>query len=165
MNGFPFSLEAPGWFAVACGLALIAGGLAWVRRPAVHGWTLAGGGVGMVLLALAAGGLTWHRPGAAGDVAVMVDLSASTRGAGYRNRVELERRIRQLVGETPYHVSYFSDRNVSGASEGNVLADLPGERTGFAPPAAVGGGLVLGWGVGVPGFFPPGVSGGGVELA
>src|SRR4051794_18040097 len=41
MNGFPFSLEAPGWFAVACGLALIAAVLAWVRRPAVHRWTLA----------------------------------------------------------------------------------------------------------------------------
>src|SRR6478609_4343242 len=81
MNGFPFSLEAPGWFAVACGLALVAGVLALVRRPAVHGVTLLACAVGMVLLALAAGGLTWHRAASA-DVAVMVDLSASTRGAG-----------------------------------------------------------------------------------
>jgi hypothetical protein len=136
MNVFPFSLEAPGWFAVACGLALIAGVLALVRRPAVHGVTLVACAVGMVLLALAAGGLTWHRPASA-DVAVMVDLSASTRGAGYRNRAELERRIKQLVGQTPYHVTYFSDRNINSIGEGNVLADLPGERTVFAPPAAV----------------------------
>ncbi len=122
-------------------LALVAAALVAARRPAVHAFTLAACGFALLLLALAVGGLTWHRSSGATDVAVMVDLSASTRGASYRNRAELERRIAQLLGGVPYHVGYFSDRNISSVADGPTLADLAGERTVFAPPAA--GAVVL----------------------
>ncbi|MDB5320667.1 MAG: hypothetical protein JWN40_2298, partial [Phycisphaerales bacterium] len=88
-------------------------------------------------------------------VAVMVDVSGSTRGAGYRNRAELERRIKQLLGETPYHVSYFSDRNISVVAEGGTLGDLAGERTVFAPPAAAAVVLFSDGRFELPGIAPP----------
>jgi hypothetical protein len=138
MNGFPISLEAPGMFAGACALALLTAALVAVRRPAIHATTAAACGVALMLLALAVGGLTWRRPATGSDVVVMVDLSASTRGAGYRDRAELDRRVRELLGSTPYHLVYFSDHNTADAPvAGGALSDLAGERTVFAPPAAV----------------------------
>jgi hypothetical protein len=139
MNGFPISLEAPGMFAGACALALITVALVVVRRPAIPVMTAAACGVALMLLALAVGGLTWRRPAMGSDVAVMVDLSASTRGAGYRDRAELDRRVRELLGSTPYRLVYFSDHNTADAPVASgALGDLAGERTVFAPPAAVG---------------------------
>src|SRR5258706_15130694 len=161
MNGFPFSLDAPGWCVAASVLALVAAALVAARRRAVHSFPLAACGFALLLLALAVGGLTWHRSSGATDVAVMVDLSASTRGASYRNRAELERRIAQLLGGVPYHVGYFSDRNISSVADGPTLADLAGERAGFAPPAAGGGGGFLGWGGWGAGVGAPGGLGGG----
>jgi hypothetical protein len=138
MNGFPISLDAPGMFAGACALALLTVALVVVRRPAIPVMTAAGGGVALMLLAMAVGGLTWRRPATGSDVVVMVDLSASTRGAGYRDRAELDRRVRELLGSTPYQVVYFSDHNtIEAPTIGGALGDLAGERTVFAPPAAV----------------------------
>src|SRR5207248_6387123 len=109
-------------------------GVAIVRRPAVQPTTAVSGGLALILLALAAGGLTWHRP-AEGDVAVMADLSASTRGAAYRDRAALERRVKELLGATPHHYIYFSQQNTGTAPAGATLGDLAGEKTVFAPPA------------------------------
>lgn len=130
-----FSLASPGLFAVSCALGLIAAAIALMRHPAIHSMTGACCAIALMLFALAAGGLTWHRP-ASSDVAVMVDLSASTRGADFRHRDLLEKRIRELVGSTPYHVLYFSDHNSAQAAGGAELSDLSGDETLFAPPAA-----------------------------
>ena len=91
--------------------------------------------IGAVLLALSAGGLTLH-PRDRSHVAVMVDLSPSTRSATYRNRAALNRRISQLFGNAPYRLFAFSDGAAQALPAGEVLADLPSERTRFAPPQA-----------------------------
>jgi hypothetical protein len=89
---------------------------------------------GATLVVFAAGDPTWLIPGAQ-RVAVMVDLSPSTRTAAYRQPDLLRRRIGQLLGDTPYDVVFFSDRNTVGLlSTGTPLTDLPAEKTIFSPP-------------------------------
>jgi hypothetical protein len=66
----------------------------------------------------------------------MVDLSASTRGASFRDRATLERRVRQLLGDVPFRVTYFAQQNTVAPPDGSPLGDLPGDATRFAPPAA-----------------------------
>ena len=71
--------------------------VAVVRRPAVPRLTLAVCGSGLLLLCLAAGGVAWERP-VAKPVAVLVDLSASTRTAVYREPGALHARLAELLG-------------------------------------------------------------------
>lgn len=93
--------------------------------------------VGLVLLCLAAGGPIWRRP-AGRDVAVVIDLSPSTRSAEYRSRPQLLARIRQLLGETPYRLLYFADGEAQPFAHPDVdrFPDLPAEQTRYIPPAA-----------------------------
>lgn len=135
MIAFALVLGRPWGFAVACALGAAAAVLVWRRRPAVGAVTLLCAGIGLLGLALGAGELAWKRPASA-EVVVMVDLSASTRGAGYRERARLEQRTRELLGDTPYRTVFFSDRVVNNV-EGAVLGDLAGEQTVYAPPAAI----------------------------
>src|SRR6478672_8426857 len=65
----------------------------------------------------------------------MFYLSPSTRGAAYRDRAALDRRIRELLGNTPYHIELFTD-GTPIRDPGRALNDLPAERTRFVPPAA-----------------------------
>jgi hypothetical protein len=132
-----FTLEKPLVFAAACALALAAVAIAWRRRPAVARLTVVAGAPALLLLALAAGELTWHRPASSADVVVMVDLSASTRGASYRQPGALQRRVKELIGDTPCRVIYFAQQNSTEPPAGSAhLADMPGDRTVYAPPAA-----------------------------
>lgn len=135
MIAFALVLGRPWGFAVACALGVATAVLVWRRRPAVGVVTLLCAGIGMLALALGAGELAWKRP-ASSEVVVMVDLSASTRGAGYRDRARLEQRARELLGETPHRMLFFSERTVNSV-EGAVLGDLAGEQTVYAPPAAI----------------------------
>jgi hypothetical protein len=153
MAGIPFSIANPVVFAIAAAMVMAAVGVAIVRRPAIQATTAVCGVVALVLLALAAGGLSWHRP-AEGDVAVMVDLSASTRGAAYRDPVQLEQRVRQLLGTTTYHYVYFAEQNTGTAPAGATLGDLAGEKTVFAPPAGAAAVLLFSDGR----FEPPAIA-------
>ncbi|HEY7120667.1 MAG TPA: vWA domain-containing protein [Tepidisphaeraceae bacterium] len=156
MSWIAFTLDRPGLFAVGCALAVVAAWVAAARRPAIGAITGACFGVALVLLALAAGGLVWHRPTTdAESVAVMVDLSASTRGAAYRDPARLDARVHQLIGRTPYRVVYFAERNTPTAPGGGMLADLPGDRTVFAPPAAPAVVLFSDGRFELPAFAPP----------
>ncbi|MDB5356701.1 MAG: hypothetical protein JWN24_3154 [Phycisphaerales bacterium] len=105
-----------------------------VRRPRLPRTTLWLVGAGTLFLCLAAGGVIWQRP-TAGEVAVMVDLSPSTRTAGYRSRAALESRIAALLGKTPHRVYYFAQNVAQEAPAGATLPDLPAERTFYEPPA------------------------------
>jgi hypothetical protein len=126
--------SVPGLLA---GVALAAGAIviAILRRPSASRATLWGVGIALALLALAAGRPAWNRP-TEQKVCVMVDLSASTRTASYRDRATLDRRVRELLRDTPYEIRYFA------AGEGKVepavarLPDLPGDHTSYAPPDA-----------------------------
>ncbi|MCY2955007.1 MAG: VWA domain-containing protein [Planctomycetota bacterium] len=88
--------------------------------------------LGLVVLAMAAGGLTW-KAAEQGEVAVMVDLSPSTRTAQYRAVETLRRRVGQLLGTTRYRMIYFAAENRAKVAEGAVLDDLAAERTVFSP--------------------------------
>lgn len=135
MIAFALVLGRPWGFAIACALGVAAAVLVWRRRPAVDAVTLLCAGIGLLGLALGAGELAWKRRASA-EVVVMVDLSASTRGAGYRDRAQLEQRARELLGETPYRMVFFSDHLVNSV-HGAVLGDLASEKTVYAPPAAI----------------------------
>jgi hypothetical protein len=94
-----------------------------------------------LLLALAATQPRWERPTADESVTVMVDLSASTRSAIYRDRAALDKRLDELLGRHPYRLIYFADGAVKTGPSGDRLTDLPSRITEFAPPA--GGSVVL----------------------
>src|SRR5215218_2463360 len=107
---FTFAFPAAFWCAVA--LTVVAAAVAVYRRPAIPALTSVLASTGLLLLALAAGGPTWHRPAAA-EVVVMVDLSASTRTAQYRDAVALRERVRQLLGDVPHRMEFFADAQPS----------------------------------------------------
>jgi len=86
------------------------------------------------LLALAAGDLVWRRP-AVQRVAVMVDLSPSTRGAGFRDAKNLALRIHQLLNDVPFDLIGLGQEN-RPLQLGEPLAEMPAEYTVFHPPAA-----------------------------
>ncbi|MGE5608270.1 MAG: vWA domain-containing protein, partial [Bacillota bacterium] len=129
------SLESKSTFALATLLiAITAAIIAW-RRPAIRRLSLALIGIGLLSLAFAAGGLAWQQPSAQ-QVAIMVDLSPSTRTAQYRSTETLHRRIRQLLGNVPYHLVYFAETEQSSIPDGPTLPDLPANKTIFTPPNA-----------------------------
>src|SRR5580658_8591634 len=94
----------------AIALAACAASIARGRRismPHISAWLFAGG---LLLLALAAAGPVWLRT-KPGKIAVMVDLSPSTRGAHYRDAAQLRQRIGQLLGGLPYESLAFASEN------------------------------------------------------
>ena len=121
----PWMLVAAGVIGAAVCIAAI------VRRPAMPLSAQLLIAAGIAALALAAGGLTLNRP-VIGQITVMVDLSASTRTATYRQPQLLEQRLTQLLGNTTRRVLYFADGN----REQRPPGDLPSTRTVFAPPPA-----------------------------
>src|SRR5688500_15910289 len=119
----PVSLANPWVFVAALVLAGVTVFLARRRRVAVHRLTAGLAACAMLLLALAAGGFMWRREAAA-EVVVMVDLSASTRGAEFRDRARLEARVKELLGQTPHRTVYFAEREAAGMAEEATFADL-----------------------------------------
>ena len=133
-QNFPFFLSSP----LMLGLALIVTAMAWTliaaRRaalPILSRWLCA---MGMLCLCLAVGGMGWQRP-SPGEVAVMVDLSPSTRTADFRTRSHLEKRIHTLLGTIPYRVHYFASTIQDFSPPGEILPDIPCEQTVFQPLA------------------------------
>jgi len=128
----PVSIGSPAALTVAAliGLAAI---IVTVRRRPRHFAALFTAGT--VLLVLAAGDVRWLAP-AERQVTVMVDLSPSTRGAGFRQLDLLRNRVAQLLGQTQSKVIFFSDRNTDGALDGSLsLDEMPCEQTVFSPPS------------------------------
>jgi hypothetical protein len=93
-------------------LALVVAGM---RRPAMPRSALLLLVLGMLLLAIACGRplLKWPEPK---RVAVLVDQSASTRTAGYRDESALQQRIAQLIGDTPHEIIPFSNAAADSTS-------------------------------------------------
>ena len=116
----------------------VAMGVAVWRRVDLPRFSLAMLAAGLVCWSLAAGGAVWRRS-QPGKVMVMVDVSASTRGAAYRKRAELERRIRELIGDLRFEIVRFADGNLPDVGESR-FADVLSERTVYSSP---GGDAVL----------------------
>ena len=136
MFGDPImSLHQPGLLVIALALSALAIILALARRPAAPKLTMLLCALGLLLLSLAAGAPDWHfRPKQ--TVAVMVDLSPSTRVADYRDPMMLNRRIHDLLSDVPYQITYFSDKTADTAPSASRLQDMPADHTVFDPPAA-----------------------------
>jgi hypothetical protein len=132
--GPAFQFDSPHVLLAALLAAACIAVIALLRKPAVPRLSYALGAAGVALLALAAGEPAWNAA-AKQEVVVMVDLSASTRTAPYRSRDVLERRTRELLGGVPHRTLLFAAENRPDDGA-RVLADLPGDRTIFAPPAA-----------------------------
>lgn len=108
---------------VAGVLALIGIALVIRQRHRMGGPAAAMLIMALVLLSMAAGGIRIATQGD-GRVTVLVDESASTRGAKYHDERFLESRIRELVGALPFEVVRFTDRN--------GVTELPPLGTGSA---------------------------------
>lgn len=112
--------------ALTVGLLLVAGALlaALVRRPAMPRAAMGSILAGAALLALAAAGpaITWPEPQ---RVTVLVDRSASTRTASYREPQALAQRVGQLLGRTAHEIVPFSgdsaDRTVLPAIDAKAI--------------------------------------------
>ncbi|HSZ55313.1 MAG TPA: vWA domain-containing protein, partial [Tepidisphaeraceae bacterium] len=136
MSAENFVLIHSHWSLIV-GLALIAltAGFTVVRRLRLPGPTLVSFGLGALLLALAAGAPVWDHP-VVEPIAVMVDLSPSTRTAEFRDPAVLQRRIAELLRDVPYRLTYFAQGTSDTAPPGRRLGDLPADHTVFSPPAA-----------------------------
>ena len=124
---------SPTLMATAGGLlsaAIVTAAVRRVRLGRAASAMVVGGGIGW---ALAAGTPVWDRP-AARLVAVMVDLSPSTRGATYRDRAALDRRVARLLGDVPHELLAFAGGPPRPLPPGATLADVPCDRTTFVPP-------------------------------
>jgi len=130
---FSFSLAAPIVAAVALAALIVVCAIVARRRIDLPVSSQILGALGLAACCLALGGVTWRRP-LPGRVAVMVDLSASTRTATYRNRGQLESRVRELLGGADSRFYYFASQGTTSAPGDRALGDLPGDRTVFAPP-------------------------------
>ena len=124
---------------LAAALALVAGvvAAASVRRVDLRPLTRALLAAGLVLLAVAAGGAAVElRRG--GRVAVMVDVSPSTRTADYRSAEALDARVNELLGDTPRELREFSpetgQRLPAGFDVVLLFSDGRFEAPQVAPP-------------------------------
>jgi hypothetical protein len=120
---------------IAAALALATVAIALLRRAKLPRPTLAAIAAGLLALALAAGEPAWRRP-LPEPVRVMVDLSPSTRTAAYRERAALEKRVGELLGDTPYRLTFFARGPGAANAAAARLPDLAADRTVFTPPAA-----------------------------
>jgi hypothetical protein len=135
LGRLPLTFDAT--WALGAVLALVAVTIliAFLRRPVAPRGTFILCGTGLLLFALASANPILQRPGPR-EVAVMVDLSPSTRTARYRDRATLDRRIAELLRGTPYRIQYFADGTHPVDASGPQLPDLPADRTTYHPPAA-----------------------------
>ena len=104
----PVSILDPRAFGSA--LVLTAVGVAWLmlRRRRFSAWTIGLLVVALILLACAAGNIELRLP-RAGRIAVLVDLSPSTRGAPWRDPAWLKGRLSMLVSRQSYQTFAFAD--------------------------------------------------------
>ena len=124
---------SPAWLATAATLLIATVVVAVARRVRLGRVASACVLTGAACWAAAAGSPCFDRP-AARSVAVLVDLSPSTRGAAYRDRAWLDRRVAQLLGDTPAVQLAFAGGQPVPLPAGPTLADLPCDTTVFAPP-------------------------------
>ncbi|MDB5326196.1 MAG: domain containing CoxE-like protein [Phycisphaerales bacterium] len=131
------------WLTPVAVLALLAAGR-WLS--ALPRWLLRAA-VLLLLAAIVGPGVRWERPL---NVAVIVDVSPSTRGATFRDPLSLKTRLTPLLAGRPYTVHYFADGlqptatepaakqtrlEVSGDADAVVLlSDGRFERPANAPP-------------------------------
>jgi hypothetical protein len=89
---------------------------------------------GLLVLAAAALSPIWNHP-KRGVIAVMVDLSPSTRGAQFRNADDFRKRLSELIGTSPHQLFSFATDN-RPLDPAGPFAEIPTDNTIFTPPPA-----------------------------
>jgi hypothetical protein len=132
----PITFDHPIALGVALAMLMFAAVVALLRRPSLPATTWALSAAGATLIALAAG-LPHGRRDAPADVAVMIDVSPSTRSATFRDPARLSGRISQLLGPIPYRMYAFSgDADAEEVDEIERLPpEVPADETILSPPA------------------------------
>ena len=132
-------LNTPALLIAACVATLVIA-VSVRRRIRLSGARVVLAGLAAAAMVAAAGEPIW-RTASSGEVAVLVDCSASTRTASYRDPATLERRLDTLLGDTPRRVYRFADgvliplpARVESVGDSS-LPDLPSEKTRYVPPA------------------------------
>jgi hypothetical protein len=87
------------------------------------------------MLTLAAGNLSIRRR-LAGNVAVLIDVSPSTRGAAYHDHAWRKRRLAELLQGTAYDEYAFAAGQPVRVSKQGPLPEIAADRTVFSPPPA-----------------------------
>jgi VWA domain-containing protein len=87
--------------------------------------------VGTILLAVAAAGPVWIHP-KPGNIAIMVDLSPSTRGANFRKPEFVRERVAELIDNARYELIGFSADNRQLDPAG-PFDEIPADQTVFSP--------------------------------
>ena len=130
----PISLAFPVTFAVTAAFSVLAVAAGLRRRASLPVMSAALAALGLISLCLAAGGVAWDRP-KPGKIAVLVDISPSTRTATYHDTPTLLARIRQLVGDAaPYTLYELTDQTTPTDAE-HLRHGKWSAHTRFAPPA------------------------------
>lgn len=133
----PITFSSAAYLGGALTIVALAVVLGCVRRPELPRLTKLLGMIGLLLLALAAGGPSW-RLNRSGEVAVLVDVSPSTRTADYRDVASLRQRIGALLGTASHRLYYFAgDEPIAVTTDPGgpaQLPDSPTTRTAFMPP-------------------------------
>lgn len=135
LGSLPLTFAATWALWATLALAGIAVLITFIRRPIAPRGTFVLCGIGLLLFVLASAKPGWRHADPR-EVVVMVDLSPSTRTARYRDRAALERRIAELLRDTPHRIEYFADGTHPVDASGPRLPDLPADRTTYHPPAA-----------------------------
>lgn len=130
----PLTLDHPAYLIAAGLLLTLAVALVAIRRPRLRplsdGLLL----IGLACFALAAASPRMKLP-VRPRVAVMVDLSPSTRTADYRDRRRLQLRLEQLLGRSAFDLMAFAAATVElSPTWGSTLPDLPADQTTLTPP-------------------------------
>lgn len=120
------------WIAAAVALAALL--IALIRRPRMPRPAALLGIAGIICLVLAAAGPIIRLP-RRGTLAVMIDLSPSTRTANFRNAQQTAFRLHELIGDTPYQLFGFA-ADVRALDPAGPWVEMPAAQTVFSPPAA-----------------------------
>jgi hypothetical protein len=89
--------------------------------------------ISLTFLLLTAGNPLWQLA-TPGQIAVMIDVSPSTRGASFRDSALLKRRLDQLLGDKPFSLIKFANRNIPTPELDTT--EIPSDQTTFTPPPA-----------------------------
>jgi hypothetical protein len=130
----PIIFASPIALAVGAALSIGAIVIASIRRAALPRLARVLLIASLVCLCLAGGGMTW-RYQRAERIAVVVDLSSSTRTAQYRAPSRLHARLRELLGGHAYTL-YQMGEQTTPLGEDAPLHDISTAQTIYDPPPA-----------------------------
>ncbi|MBC8107038.1 MAG: hypothetical protein H7Z14_10650 [Anaerolineae bacterium] len=127
-----FQFTWPSGLYAALAIIIVAIAIAALRRIALPRASLVLIALGMILLALATGAPV-YRGHKTPEIAVMIDVSPSTRGAAYYQSERFRQRIAELLGTRSFRTYAFSE-SLEEVNPQQPLVERAADGTNFAPP-------------------------------